>query len=72
MYTVNQMGCRLGPNSYSRHTMYKVHRTSGPNPSVEIVSPIAQYLNRAKYMLEGKGGRTRCKSKGPIKRKQVP
>ena len=69
MYIVNQTGCRLGRNAYSRHAMYKVQCTSGPNPSVEIVAPIAQSLNRAKYMLEGKGGRTRCKSKGPIKRK---
>ena len=72
MYIVNQMGCRLGCNAYSRHAMYKVQHTSGPNPSVEIVSPIAQSLNRGKYMLEGKGGRTRCKSKGPIKKEQVP
>ena len=41
----------------------------GPNPSVEIVSPIAQSLNRAKYMLKGNGGRTKHKTKGPIKRK---
>ena len=68
-YIVNQMECKLGCNAYSRCTMYKVHCTSGPNPSVEIVSPIAQSLNRTKYVLEGKGGRTRCKSNGPIKRK---
>ena len=63
------MGCRLGHNADSRHAMYKVGCTSGPNPSVEIISPIAQSLTRVKYMLEGKGGRTRHKSKGPIKRK---
>ena len=68
MYIVNQTGHGLGCNAYSRCTMYKVQCTSGPNPSVEIVSAIAQSLNRAKYILEGKGGRTRCKSKGPIKR----
>ena len=46
--------------------MYKVQHTLGPNPSVEIVSPVAQSLNRAKYMLKGNGGRTKHKTKGPI------
>ena len=41
MYIVNQMRCGLGRNAYSRHAMYKVQCTSGSNPSVEIVSPIA-------------------------------
>ena len=66
MYIVNQSGHGLGCNAYSRQAMYKVQHTSGPNPSVEIVSPIAQSLNRAKYMLKGNGGRTKCKTKGPI------
>ena len=70
MYIVNQTGHGLGCNAYSRRAMYKVQRTSGgPNPSVEIVSPIAQSLNRAKYMLKGNRGRTKHKTKGPIKRK---
>ena len=69
MYIVNQTGHGLGRNAYSRQAMYKVRHTSGgPNPSVEIVSPIAQFLNRAKYMLKGNGGRTKHKTKGPIKR----
>ena len=70
MYIVNQTGCGLGRNAYPRQAMYKVQHTSGgPNPSVEIVSPIAKSLNRAKYMLKGNGGRTKHKTKGPIKRK---
>ena len=69
MYIVNQTGHGLGHNAYSRQAMYKVQCTSGPNPSVEIVSLIAQSLNRAKYRLEGNGGRTKHKTKGPIKRK---
>ena len=69
MHIVNQTGHGLGRNAYSRQAMYKVRCTSGPNCSVEIVSPIAQSLNRAKYMLKGNGGRTKHKTKGPIKRK---
>ena len=42
MYIVNQTGHGLGRKAYSRQAMYKVQHTSGsPNPSVEMVSPIA-------------------------------
>ena len=47
MYIVNQTGCVLAHNAYSRQDMYKVWHTLGPNPSGEIVSPIAQtYVER--------------------------
>ncbi len=63
MYVVNQTGRGLGRNSYSK-TQYKVRPmkdSSGPNPSVQIVSPVAQAVEQARALVKTE----------PIKRKKA-
>ena len=68
MYIVNQMGCGLGHNAYSRCTMYKVQHTSGPNPSVEIVSSIAQ--SQSQVHARGKRWKDKVQKQRTYKKKE--
>ena len=82
MYIVNQKGQGLGRNSYNKKTVYKVRK---PAPSqVNIVSPIAQTVNRARALMKKKSikkraisqsrsrsaGRSRSKKRVGSKRKR--
>ena len=56
MYEVNKGGRGIGRNSFPR-TTYKIRKPTGPTPTVEIVSPMAQTVERAKALFEPiKGG----------------
>lgn len=82
MYLVGQSGRGLGRNSYNR-TTYKI-RGSSPTKSdkstIEIVSPVAQELERAKVLIgpksiKGKGSGKKCSKKsgrctGKVKKKK--
>ena len=60
MFVVNQEECGLG----RKHPWYKIRRSSGPNLSLQIVSPVVQSIKRASYMLKDKGA-----SGGRVKKK---
>ncbi len=54
MYIVNQTGRGLGRNSYKK-TVYRVRsakESSGPNPTVQIVSPVAQAVEQARALVK--------------------
>ncbi len=54
MYIVNQTGRGLGRNSYKK-TLYRVRSAkepSGPNPTVQIVSPVAQAVEQARALVK--------------------
>ena len=54
MYIVNKGSRGLGRNSFAR-TTYKIQKLNGPKCTVEIVSPIAQAVDRAKALISCKG-----------------
>ena len=60
VYIVNQRGRGLGRNSYPNRTLYHVRSQidpgKGPNPKVEIISPVAQSVDRARALVKGQGG----------------
>ncbi len=63
MYIVNQVGRGLGRNAYQT-TTYKIRnpaKNTGPNPAVQIVSPVGQDVERAKALIDEK----------PIKKKKT-
>ncbi len=54
MYIVNQTGRGLGRNSYKK-TLYRVRpskESSGPNPTVQLVSPVAQAVEQARALVK--------------------
>ena len=56
MYVVNKGGRGIGRNSFPRST-YKIRKPTGPTPTVKIVSPMAQTVERAKALTEPIKGR---------------
>ena len=80
MYIVNQTGRGLGRNAFNR-TTYKVRtpESTGPNPPLNIVSPVAQSLEQAKALVKSepikkrytrkKNRKTRGRSTGRIVKK---
>ena len=70
MYIVNQTGRGLGRNAYNR-TTYKIRSSpkKSDNAVIEIVSPVAQEVERAKVLLGRQPiKRKACKKKGSSKR----
>ena len=53
MYIVNKGSRGLGRNSFAR-TMHKIQKSDGPKCTVEIVSPVAQAVDRAKALISPK------------------
>ena len=60
VYLVNQTGRGLGRNSYNRN-VYKVRKPS--SSQVNIVSPVAQTVNRARALMKKKPIKKRAQSK---------
>lgn len=60
VYLVNQTGRGLGRNSYNRN-VYKVRKPS--SSQVNIVSPVAQTVNRARALMKKKTIKKRATSK---------
>ena len=57
MCVVNKGGRGIGRNSFPR-TTYKIRKPTDPTPMVEIVSPVAQTVERAKALIKPiKGGK---------------
>lgn len=70
MYVVNQTGRGIGRNSFNR-TTYKIRGTpsKSDNAVIEIVSPVAQEIERAKVLLGRQAiKRKSCKKKGSSKK----
>ena len=70
MYIVNQSGRGLGRNAFNR-TTYKIRGSpsKGKNAVIEIVSPVAQEVERAKVLLGSEPiKRKACKKKGSSKK----
>ena len=61
MYIVNKSSRGLRRNSFGR-TMYKVWNSDGPKCTVEIVSLVAQAVDRAKALISPKSIREMDKS----------
>ena len=55
MYVLNKDSRGIGRNSFPR-TTYKIRKPTGPTPTVEIVSPMAQTVERAKALIKPKKG----------------
>ena len=53
MYIVNKGSRGLGRNAFAR-TTYKIWKSNGPKHTVEIASPIAQAVDRAKALISPK------------------
>ena len=70
MYIVNQTGRGLGRNAFNR-TTYKIRSSpkKSENAVIEIVSPVAQEVERAKVLLGREPiKRKTCRKKGTSKR----
>ena len=70
MYIVNQTGRGIGRNSFNR-TTYKIRGTpsKSDNAVIEIVSPVAQEIERAKVLLGRQPiKRKACRKKGSSKK----
>ena len=68
MYIVNKGSRGLGRNSFAR-TMYKIQKSNGPKCTVEIVSPVAQAVDRAKALISPKSIREMDKGSEASKKK---
>ena len=68
MYIVNKGSRGLGRNSFAR-TMYKIRKSEDPKCTVEIVSPVAQAVDRAKALISPKSIRETDKGSKSSKKK---
>ena len=68
MYIVNKGSRGLRRNSFAR-TTYKKRKSDGPKCTVEIVSPVAQALDRAKALISPKSIRETEKGSKVSKKK---
>ena len=68
MYIVNKGSRGLGRNSFAR-TTYQIRKSNGPKCTVEIVSPVAQAVDRAKALISPKSIREMDKGSKASKKK---
>ena len=68
MYIVNKGSRGLGRNAFAR-TTYKIWKSNGSKRTIEIVSPLAQAVDRAKALLSPKSIRETTKCSNISKKK---